>query len=163
MEVFKSGNIILELRAVGKDEIRILMSREGERHIVILTTHDLVMAIKKIEEERDADREPTRRDSEKLGLYDYAPSFRDALYRAAEKLRTMFRDPRGLHIPATEDVKILRSLYEARTISEIELILRRAEEVYLRPDRPETRSKSVDDLATEAAREAWAKYITGKD
>lgn len=99
-------------------------------------TKELVMAIKQIEEERDAHRESTERLREESGFLEHTGRLKKAVHRAYTELREVFRDigPESPHY--TEAIETVRSLYEAETFDKINDIVRRAKEKYPRPDRP---------------------------
>jgi hypothetical protein len=73
--------------------------------------------------------------------------FTGYIHEARIRFRKMLRDVRPEYLYRSETVDIEGSITAARSVKEVESILRRAEEIYSRPDRLKVRREPVDDLA----------------
>lgn len=137
------------LIATGSDEIMVQVQEGRTIARLILPTKHLVMAIKQVEEERDADRESTRRHSTETRIRDDEESLTAAIHRATSELREVFtilgtKSPYG-----KESTEIIGALSEADTVKEIDYIIRGAKEKYLRPDRSPSWREPLDSVERE--------------
>lgn len=105
-----------------------------------IPTKELVMAIKQVEEERDAH-------SPSVGPYREEPragydkrSLREAISEGIEELRRMLRDHRPWHPHFEEFDEVTRYIHEARSPEEVRYYLDRFTKKHLRPDRLAPRS-----------------------
>ena len=144
-------SVVLHCGGDGRPRIRIEHGKPDELVIILdylptmsslryctrmsISTKDLVMAIKQVEEERDAKYASDGLDSKGPRLRVDERGLEEAVYRGIEELRTMCGDfwPDFTHRP--EFGETVWNIRAARSPEEVVLILKRFEEKYLRPDR----------------------------
>ena len=101
---------------------------------------ELALAIKQVEEERDAKYASDGPDSEGPWIRDHEKCLREAIWKGIEELRRMLRDSGDKSPHDKKFDEVAGSITKARSPKEVEFILERFEKEYLRPDRfPEWR------------------------
>lgn len=103
--------------------------------VIRVPTKALVMAIKQVEEERDAEFASDGSHSKRSGLPKHERSLTEAIHRGEEELRRMFRGAERYSTYDKEMYEYLRFITSARSPEEVDDILWRVKEKYLRPDR----------------------------
>jgi len=115
--------------------VTIWYDKDGRSHpcLVVIPTRDLVLSIKQIEEERDATRGASRGTSTEERLSGLEDDVKYYARRTASEL-TKGLERSAYHRLHTEEItRILRPLYAATTIEDIDFIGERIAEKYLRP------------------------------
>ena len=130
----KEGSITIEA-SKDPDHIRLIIEDRGYRlhTITEIKTRELVLAIKEIEEERDAKYPSAKATSPESWSYDHRILLERTILGAEAELRDMFRKigPGYLHDEKT--IRLLRALGEAKSAAEATDIYHRIKEIYLSP------------------------------
>lgn len=147
--IAREPHTTLEIGADSDDELCISANFRGEKYHLSVTvkTRDLVMAIKEVEDARDAKRTSAGSDSAKPGSPYDDPVLERTLCEAEIELGTLCRKAGPEFIYSEKITKLWRSIYRTTDPKEIKDTIDRIKEIYAGPDIPKAWGIKVDHMA----------------